>query len=564
MLVHIPQMQAPLNFSFFKSLFTLGNHVDYYPIRDLSYWIDVNILGGSETNTLAFKLMNFAYFYILLIFLFLILFELTKKRYLSLLATLTWAINPFHNEMLFWVSARKDLLFLTFLAICAFAFIKDYHLSHKTQKYFFLALVFFVLACLTKAAGVLTVLAWPIYYFISKQQNQYSKVKSFILILLSLFLVLLNKLNYSNNNSMYFEYSFEYRALAILAALGRAFLGYFFSYFNGLDMENWGEWKNLNNQFIIFGVLFLLISALYIIFLLKKDKKNFIFLILLFFVLSSIPGINPLHRNFYSTRYYELPFLILYVSFVVLFLKYTALTYKSRVIFFSLFLFYYMASHLYESPHWKNNLSITEKSLKVTPNNPALMKNYLVEYEMMRRWGRQSAEDEERATFIASKLLNTCKKQLFEPGRFLSGELCLNLWISRNEFVSFPDLNLITSSSKVYSEYAKNEFIRLTRLPIERVELNFLSIRDVLGSPEYKKTIFKQYIMANMSTENRRILYLALLCQSKERDELVKLVNYFISGYLITRDEINKILSDLSSQEYKEIKSCLLEISKKI
>lgn len=563
-LVQIPQMQGSFNFSLIKSLFTLGNHIDYYPVRDMSYWFDINILGGSESNTFAFKIMNLFYFYILSVFLFFIFYELTHQTFVSLLSTLVWSVNPFHNEMLFWVSARKDLLFLTFFTISIFAFIKDYRLSRRTQKYFIFGVVFFILAGFTKAAGALAALAWPLYYFMTKETVKYVKMKSGILILLSLFFVILNKINYANNNVMYFQYTLEYRGLAALAALGRSVAGYFWAFYNGLDTENWGEWGELNRQFILPGFLALVGTCGIFFLLLKRHQRFLFFFVLLILVLSSVPGINPLHRNFYSVRYYELPFLILYVSLIIYFFNDKASSHKKRIIFLVFLFIVFLISHKVESPNWKGNLSLAEKSLKITPSNPALMKNYLVEYEMIKRWGKQSPEDDEKASRVADAVLDICSKNFHWSQVRVNGELCLNLWSFPDGFPSFPKLNRITARAKDSSEYAINEFARLSRLPKDRIDLHFLSAKDVLDSAENKKAIFMQYIVSNMSTENRRILYLAVLCQNQEAEKLNEAVSQFSSMYLISKSGIIKFLSSLSSDSYKDVKLCLLDIRKRI
>src|SRR4051812_21513949 len=39
-LLMIPQFQPPITFETIRTLFKVGAHIDYYPIRDLSYLID--------------------------------------------------------------------------------------------------------------------------------------------------------------------------------------------------------------------------------------------------------------------------------------------------------------------------------------------------------------------------------------------------------------------------------------------------------------------------------------------------------------------------------------------
>lgn len=561
-LVQIPQMRAPFGFSLLRSLFTFGNHIDYYPIRDLSYWFDVNILGGSSTNTFAFKVMNFFYFYIFLIFLFFILKQLTKDQLISALATLAWGINPFHNEMLFWVSARKDLLFLTFFSVSVYAFIKSFNKFNKKTIYFFIGVVFYTLACFTKASGSLAILAIPFYYFISKLYRRSNFFKSLFLFGLSLFFIFINKINYSAHNSMYFDYTFDYRFQAIMSSLGRSFVGLFFSGFNGMDFENWGEWAHLNHSFFIFGLCFIVAFILFFCVFIKKQKMFWIFIVLIILTLTSIPGVNPLHRNFYSVRYYELPFLTFYTAIIVYLSNYTNISKNKINIILIIFIIFFIVSHKIESPHWKSNLAIVEKSLNLTPLNPALMKNYLVEYELIKRWNKQSLKDDLKAKAVAQKIFKVCSVESFELKNDKNGNLCLNFWIFKESFPSFPDLIKITANQR-YFNFAINEFARLAHLPLIRVKLNFLKPQMVIDSKFHERQSFFVFIKNNLSSEVRRVLYLALLCQNGEDglEELVEATDYFKKNYLISREGVSQVSSELTSQS---IKLCLLNINKNL
>lgn len=547
LLIQIPQMQAPFNFNLLKSLFTFGNHVDYYPIRDLSYWFDVNILGGSESNTSAFKAMNLGYFYVLLLFLFLILFELTNNYFISLFATLIWSLNPFHNEMLFWVAARKDLLFLTFFSTSVYFFIKDNKQNQKSMSYYVLGLTFFILACFTKAAGVLAILALPVYYFLFKRKSRYAFLKSSIAVILSIAFVVLNRLNYADHNSMYFAYSFDYQLKAVFASLGRSIAGFFFTSYNAVDFENWGNWVEFNQKFIAYGYLFLFFLIGLFITLIKKQRIFLIFLTLFVLVLISIPGINPLHRNFYSVRYYELPFLIIFVAIFVYISNYTNFPKtKFKIILMAPCVFFFI-SHISESSNWKSNLAVMEKSLSIAPSNPSLMRLYLTEFENLKRWGKVSASDIALAEKVKVELHKKCLTEISSD--FISQELCLNLWFN------FKELNGL-KVDHLFTDRAVEVYHEKTGLSLLRIKLSSVNYKQYICKDCDFNVVLDLYSSHSLSTEKIRYIYLYALYRLDKKQQAFRELNDYNDSYLITRSGLLNFFRELDAEvpaEFKKI-----------
>src|SRR5262245_44266241 len=71
-LIEALQILAPFQWKFIQTIFTVGTHVDYYPIRDLSYFFDFWLFGKNwwmwhvhqififlEITTLLFFILDF-------------------------------------------------------------------------------------------------------------------------------------------------------------------------------------------------------------------------------------------------------------------------------------------------------------------------------------------------------------------------------------------------------------------------------------------------------------------------------------------------------------------------
>ena len=69
LLIQAPQIQH-FSLAALKSIFTLGNNVDFYPLRDLSYVLDWSWGGDLAANSTSVRLQNFFWFFasVLLIF----------------------------------------------------------------------------------------------------------------------------------------------------------------------------------------------------------------------------------------------------------------------------------------------------------------------------------------------------------------------------------------------------------------------------------------------------------------------------------------------------------------
>jgi tetratricopeptide (TPR) repeat protein len=134
---------ASLNVSAYFSQFFLGN---YHPLTVLVFALEYRMFGfnaaGYHTVNLFLHLINICLVYYAVI-------ALCDKKEVALLVALLFGIHPIHVESVAWVSELKDLLYAMFFLSSYILYLKFVKSQHR--KYYFLALLMFLLSLLSKA-----------------------------------------------------------------------------------------------------------------------------------------------------------------------------------------------------------------------------------------------------------------------------------------------------------------------------------------------------------------------------------------------------------------------------
>jgi tetratricopeptide (TPR) repeat protein len=136
----------------FKSLKVLvtkpyeGNH---HPLTMLSYaW---NYSNGKLNPKVYFTTNLYLHlFNTLLVFLF--VWMLFKKEWLSVITSLLFGIHPLHVESVAWASERKDLVYCFFFLLSIITYIQ--YIKNSKYGWYFASILLFILALLGKAMAV--------------------------------------------------------------------------------------------------------------------------------------------------------------------------------------------------------------------------------------------------------------------------------------------------------------------------------------------------------------------------------------------------------------------------
>ena len=152
-----------------------ANPWEYLPVRDLTYWLDLRVLGEDD---FGFHLSNLVWYAVAAIGAGAVFRELIllcrplwrgRATVLALCGVVIFVVHPVHVEAAVWVASRKDLLAgaLSFFSLASLVrgLRHDWRLREMT-----LAAVLLLAACFSKASAMTTVLfmtvlalaCWPI------------------------------------------------------------------------------------------------------------------------------------------------------------------------------------------------------------------------------------------------------------------------------------------------------------------------------------------------------------------------------------------------------------------
>jgi len=149
-----PFLTDPWQWNHVLTAFTQATAGYYDPVYVLSYVVDYKIWGwnpgGFHFNNLLLHAVNS-------IFVFLILFRLTGRYSLALLAGIFFAVHPIHVESVSWATSRKDTLSHFFALAAMLVYFQGESAGRK--KYFLSAagsIVLLLLGMMTKPTVVVT------------------------------------------------------------------------------------------------------------------------------------------------------------------------------------------------------------------------------------------------------------------------------------------------------------------------------------------------------------------------------------------------------------------------
>ncbi len=131
------------------ALTSVGRVNLWHPLTYFSHQLDVSLFG---LNPKGHHAMNVLLHSLAGVFLYLLITQLTKSRWLPLIIVAIWAFHPQRVQSVAWLSERKDVLSGVFFFITLYCFTR--WLKGRKEGYYWLSLASFVLALLSKPSVV--------------------------------------------------------------------------------------------------------------------------------------------------------------------------------------------------------------------------------------------------------------------------------------------------------------------------------------------------------------------------------------------------------------------------
>jgi len=377
------QVQAGLTIETIKWAFQSNQQSNWHPLTWLSLAADYSMYGLSATG---FHATNLLLHILNSVLLFLVFERMTKSLWQSAFVAFVFALHPLHVESVAWVSERKDVLSSLFWMLTMGAYVL-YSESEK-KKYFYYAILFFVLGLLAKPMLVtlpfvlLLLDYWPLQRFhageLLASKGRKNKSKPFIelvkeklpfftlTIISSIITVIVQEKGEAVVESNVIPFN-ERLANAVVSYVQYLKLTFFP---NGLAIYYPHPEEN-------FSVVFLLVSIIILIgvsLLVWKQKKNhpYLFTGWCWFLGTLVPviGIVQVGMQAMADRYMYIP--MIGVSVMVAFAGTTLLKESNRMIFKIIFVLVVAAmlgTTYVQVGKWKNSKTLFEHTLAVTDEN---------------------------------------------------------------------------------------------------------------------------------------------------------------------------------------------------
>lgn len=354
-----------LNAESIHTLFTESVFGLYHPITSLSWAIEHQLYGF---NSKWFHFSNILWHLLNTILVYFLSKHYLKRNDWSLLVSLLFVLHPMHTENIVWLSARKDLVYGCFFLLALLSYIA-FLKKRKILFYVFMCLCF-IASLFSKSNAVV----FPaILILVDLYENQSFKWK-FILNKLPLFALsaLFVYITLKTQEEAGFINSFE----GEYSILDRFFMGvyslsyYLFRFLFPFDLSPKNLYPSKINgslPWLYYAAPFFLAFMSYMIYKIGKKEKLVwfgaaFFLIIILPVLKIIPTGNDIVSN----RYTYLPYLGLYMGFILYVFKCSSkpLYYFLPVWFIAMFFYAYSYQENY-----KNSYQLWSKIIEENDDN---------------------------------------------------------------------------------------------------------------------------------------------------------------------------------------------------
>jgi len=346
----------------------------YRPLQMITHMIDYSLCGfnvrGYHLTSILLHILSAISFYF---FVRLIVYDPN----ISFLASLLFLAHPLNTEAVSYISGLSDPLSLLFILLCLVAYLK--YLHARNIMLYFLALLCFSLALLSKENAVIVPALILLYHYAFRKDFEINKIILFFTVLASYILLRLTIL------SPYIQSMISFADLlqrvpgffASISEYSRLLLLPF-----NLHIEYGHKLFNYSDPRVITG---LELSFLLIIFAFLRKKDNpLIFFSLAWFFISLLPvsNIYPVNYSFMMEHWLYVPAL----GFFIIIAQGLCHHFKNKNLLFSFkcftiaLLIFYSYLTVRQNEYWREPVAFYLKTLQYTPDSWRFYNELGVEY----------------------------------------------------------------------------------------------------------------------------------------------------------------------------------------
>lgn len=357
-----PSIKA-LDFSSIQQIFTTTTVGMYQPMTTLFYAVIYSI---AEHNPFAYHLSSLIIHLLNTVLVFKLLKHFFTTTSLLYLLTLIFCFHPMQVESISWVSAFSNLL-CTFFFLLSLLNYLSYSSTNKKTTYF-LSLLLFIIACLSKSAAVVL----PIVLIAVDWFNKKSFKLSFLLnkspfLLVSIVFGIVTIISRETSGHLS-DLSTQFDLLDRILLVSHSILFYPINFIAPVNLSAFYPYPEVTDRSLpieyYFSPLFLL-ATLALLFRFRKNKKYLFGTLFFLITIGLVVQIVPVGNQLTTDRYIYIPIIGLLIILGTLISKL-----KNNKIIFALYsipIAFMFLSHQ-QSKIWKNDEVLWKSVLKHYPN----------------------------------------------------------------------------------------------------------------------------------------------------------------------------------------------------
>jgi len=361
----------------FKLFFVQDVEGIYRPLRTAHYAV-------TGKNEFLYH-FNSLFFHILIsILVFVILFEIFGKKYISLLAALIFAVHPIHTGRVTNITAGFDLFGIFLFLLSYYLYVKFSKLNNK--KYLLFSLALFILALFASEEAMILPLIIVLYEFTFNKNLK--KFKNYILyfVIAALFITLRFFVLGIIGRNEYLAGNIFLTQLTML----KAYVYYVFLMVFPLNLSLYHDIVPATGILEVKVLLSAVALITLFVFTIKCYKNKFLFFSVFWFFIALIPFSNLLPlQNFMAERYLYVPSIgfSLLLAYSLICIHNIKKIQNKKILAYVTFILailllgFYVVKTVDRNDDWRNNLTLWSKTVETNPSNSRAHDNLGFTYE---------------------------------------------------------------------------------------------------------------------------------------------------------------------------------------
>lgn len=363
------------NLKAFFANYYVGN---YAPIAMIGFAIDWLVFHGNAAGhhamSLLFHLLNGVLVYKFV--------ELVLKDNLkAFICTLIFCFHPLQVETVAWVSAKNNLVYSVFFLLGLIYYSK--FIIDGIKKYYFYALLFFILSVLSKPSAICFPLVLPLLDYLLKQKTDLKSLVvnkiPFIIVAVILGLATI----YTRTEDKFINQNHAYAIHERIGYAGYAILQYIYKFFIPINLSVIYPYPQDKVVSIIAGYIVIVLLA-FGLYKLYKSSSKIIFFGISFFIINLLLVLQfiPFGEVLTADRYMYLPIIgicMILLSIIPLKEKQLKITGTALVLVFGSLTFM-------RASVWKNSISLYSDIIKKYPHSFVALNSLGAEYMLNKNY----------------------------------------------------------------------------------------------------------------------------------------------------------------------------------